>query len=297
MRYTFPAMKTSFSRKQRAVSRALTVRLNVHSAALPYWEKRIEFHLYHGKSAASTLSLVTVEFVTNLIARSLTGAKDKRQSKGGNPDAGGLAVPAGQSWREVMETLLAQSTRAKKGHRKTITLSPLDLEEISGGVSLVIATRGGFHRKISSDDIGECFRFVEGADCLNLNRRWKVCEDSEKSLGQLSIPSYDMEEEKERILAMSEKLENCQACIDAAFKVDGSRQREGNRKQAIATLVAIVTRKQSGNGINKRNARLERATFSAYLQRGAIALQADRLKSAPWQFDLVTALQAVSLNA
>ena len=284
---------TQFTLAQLASAFAL--RVNMHASALPYWHSRIETLTYQGESADNSLALCTVEFVTHLIKRSLTGARDKRQSKGGNPNAGGLAVPAGLTWRQVMDCLVAQSGTAKKGNRQPIKISETDEAEMRGTVALVLTARGTFERTLSSEDIGECFRLVESRKCLDLNRRWKACEDSEATLATLSQPTYDASEERARIAALSARLEQIEACISAAFKADTSKQAKHKRKTALRICAEIVTRTQSGSGKDKSCQRKERAGFAEYIKRGAIALQADRLASAPWQFDLVTALDSLAL--
>ena len=272
-----------------AVSASFSTRCNVQETALPYWRGRIETHLAQGHTGTSTLALCTVEMVSHLITRTLTGTRDKRQSKGGNPDAGGLAVPSGLDWRETMACLVSQVSRAKRGKRQPLTLSETDREEIRGTVSLVLATRGAFSRPLESADIGECFRMVESRTCLDLNRRWKPCLDGEKTLAQLALCTYDEQEERERIAALGERMERIQSCIDAAFAADVSRQAKHNRKTAIAMAQAIVTRSQSGKGISKSRERKERADFAAYVKLGALALQRKAL-GGKWAQDLVSAL-------
>lgn len=273
----------------------LQAQCNLSPASLDYWFARVEFHLYHRESVESTLALCTVEFVSNLIVRSLTGARDKKQSKGGNPDAGGLAVPSGLGWREVMETLLAQTNRAKKGKRQPVKISDTDKAEISGIVGWVFSARGVFSRVLTKEDVGECFRIVEGKKGLNLNRRWKACDDSEATLAQLALPTYDFSEEKNRHLALKAKLERCQECIEAAFKQDTNPQRVHRKKKAIAMVSAIVSRTSNGHGKAKITVQQERQWITDYLLQGARALQLGGFNK--WTADIITALESLTLKA
>ena len=73
-------MKTNLPTQTLAVSREFEIRCNVHESALPYWQGRIETLLHHGENQENTLAVVTVEMVSHLISRSLTGSRDKRKS-------------------------------------------------------------------------------------------------------------------------------------------------------------------------------------------------------------------------
>jgi hypothetical protein len=256
-----------------------------------YWRNRLEIHLSK-ESTENAIALATVEFVANLVSRSLTGTRDKRQSRGGHPDAGGLAVPLGQSWRETLDCLIAQSTRAKRGKRQPITLSETDKAEISGIVGLVLASRNAFSRPLNREDVGECFRMVEGRKGLDLNRRWRPLPDSQPTLAQLALPEYDKETDAERLERLRERLEQIESCIAAMERVDLSRKAVSKANGFRRLVIAIVTRTQSGNGLSKAQERSKRAELASYLKQGAIALRAESISSAPWQFDLVRALES-----
>ncbi len=273
----------------------LQAQCNLSPASLDYWVARVEFHLYHKASVESTLALCKVEFVSNLIVRSLTGARDLKQSKGGNPDAGGLAVPSGLGWHEVMETLLAQTNRAKKGKRQPVKISDTDKAEISGIVGWIFSARGVFQRVITKEDVGECFRIVEGKKGLNLNRRWKACDDSEATLAKLALPTYDFAEEKDRHLAINGKLERCQECIEAAFKIDTSKQAKHNKEKAEKRISAMVSRTSNGNGKAKITVQQERQWITDYLLKGARALQLGGFNK--WTADIITALESLTHKA
>lgn len=254
---------------------------------------RLSFHLAaYGGKVESAVAMATVEHVANMICRTLQGARMRKQSAGGNPDAGGLCVPQGQ---RALDCAVARD--GKGNGMKTVRLSDTDKGEVFATVANVLATRGAYARPLERADIGECFRAVESVNCLALNVRWQRDGDNE-TLAALSLPIYDSPElEHDRQAKLTAKLSQALECLNAALESDLSRKRQAVFKAHKQTLLAIISRKQSGNGKSKQRERAERAELAAYLKRGAQAMLAKRLASSPWQNDLVKALESFQAQA
>ena len=249
---------------------------------------RLSFHLAaYGGNVESAVAMATVEHVANMITRTLQGARMRKQSAGGSPDAGGLCVPQGQ---RALDCAVARN--GKGNGMKTVSLSETDKAEVFATVANVLATRGAYARPLERMDIGECFRAVESVNCLALNVRWQRDGDNE-TLAALSMPIYDSPEmEHDRQAKLTAKLSQALECLDAALETDSTRKRQAVFNAHKLTLFALIARKQSGNGKSKQRERAERADLAAYVKRGAQALVSKRLKSSPWQADLLAALES-----
>lgn len=244
-----------------------------------YW--RNEAERAPGLDPEERCAHLIAKYVSHVIARSVELAEGKQEAKG-------IAIPAGLSRDDRHKALTSQAGKRRSQTARRAPkakLSQTDREEILGTVSLVLATRGAFSRPLEREDWLDCFRLVESADCLGMNRRnvrLENAEEEELTISRLAAPTYfaDVDAAREELLA--EKLDMIFQWIDAAAAHDSSRKAAANAEKWKAYAQAVATRQAESLHTDKRERRRAKAEFMAYLEAGKTAMNAFRFAKAPW---------------
>lgn len=267
-----------------------------NESTVNHWQNRATIHL-RSMNAGNAVALMSCEYVAQLVIYRLQGARGTKQSNGGNPDAGGIAIPSNATPQEKRAAILARLKPFKSGNRAAIVLSDTDKDEIHGTVANVLASRDAFSRNLEREDVAECFRAVEGVNCLELNRTWKKSSSDPQSIIELSQPIYNSpHDEKARANRLKGELQRMETVLQAAFNADKSKKRAAILATHQKTLADMISGKTRNGTQDKRARRIARAKFRDYVKAGARALQSSSVIPSKWHADLIFALDSLEVT-